>query len=183
MKSNALISIVFILFSLTIGNAQNGGNYASSIGVSGGYAEDGYGIIATYNYHLNRNRYAQLSIFGAIAEDKGTFDIPYNIFTVQPGYFIKVWEERRFKRYSINLGGGGIIGFEVINNGNNELETGAIIDARSQFIYGVYAGMEGEITISNSFSILIKANEYYHINSDIGNFYPYAGIGIRYFLF
>lgn len=159
------------------------GNYASSIGISSGYAEDGFGIMATYNYHLNRSRYAQLSVFAAIAEDKGSFTIPYNIFTVQPGYFFKVLEQRTFKTYALNLGGGAIIGYEVINNGNSLLETGAIIDASSKFIYGVYIGLEGELTLSNDFSLLVKANEYYHANSDVGNFYPYAGIGLRYFLF
>tara|TARA_R110002111_G_scaffold241694_1_gene303462 strand:- start:2546 stop:3085 length:540 start_codon:yes stop_codon:yes gene_type:complete len=173
---------VLTLFITTMAYTQSG-NYASSVGISGGYAEDGYGIMATFNYHVNRERYVQLSIFAAIAEDKGSFDIPYNIFTVQPGYFIKIWEQKNFKRYALNFGGGAIIGYEVINNGSNLLENGAIIDAKSQFIYGAYLGLEGEITLSNDFSFLLKANEYYHVNSDIGNFYPYVGIGLRYFLF
>ncbi|RKN83468.1 conjugal transfer protein TraO [Ulvibacterium marinum] len=177
------ISTLLIALLLTAFGYSQGSNYASSVGLSGGYAEDGFGIMATYNYHLNRNRYAQLSVFAAIAEDKGSFDIPYNIFTVQPGYFIKVWEQKNFKKYAVNVGGGAIIGYEVINNGNSLLETGAIIDAKSQFIYGVLVGLEGEITLSNDFSLLIKANEYYHINSDVGQFYPYAGLGLRYFLF
>lgn len=179
MKIKITILVVFIA---ALGHSQSG-NYASSVGLSGGYAEDGFGIMATYNYHLNRNRYAQLSVFAAIAEDKGSFDIPYNIFTVQPGYFIKVWEQKNFKKYAINVGGGGIIGYEVINNGNSILSNGAILDARSQFIYGVFLGLEGEITLSNDFSLLLKANEYFHINSDVGQFYPYAGLGLRYFLF
>ncbi|SNZ01301.1 conjugal transfer protein TraO [Flagellimonas pacifica] len=174
---------IFMVMQTFMAVGQSGGNYASSVGISGGYVEDGFGVMATYNYHLNRDSYAQLSIFAAIAEDRGTFDIPYNIFTVQPGYFIKVWEQRNFKKYALNIGGGGVIGYEVINNGNNTLETGAIIDAKSQFLFGVYVGVEGEIILGNNFSILIKANEYYHINSDIGHFYPYAGIGLRYFLF
>lgn len=183
MMRNFIIILLLVLANGHTSWAQNSGNYASSIGLSGGYAEDGLGVMATYNYHLSRNRYAQLSVFAAIAEDKGNFNIPYNIFTVQPGYFIKVWEQRRFKKYSLNLGGGAIVGYEVINNGNNLLDTGAVINAKSQFIYGVYLGMEGEINISNSFSILLKANEYYHVNSDVGNFYPYVGAGLRYFLF
>ncbi|MGB3144709.1 MAG: conjugal transfer protein TraO [Maribacter sp.] len=179
MKIKTLIIALFITpFAFC-----QGGNYASSIGISGGYAEDGFGVMGTYNYHLNRNRYAQLSVFVAIAEDKGSFDIPYNIFTVQPAYFIRVWEQKNFKKYALNIGGGAIFGYEVINNGNSLLETGAVIDAKSQFIYGVFAGLEGEITLSNDFSLLLKANEYYHVNSDVGNFYPYAGIGLRYFLF
>ncbi len=176
-----LITSIILLGTVSV--YSQSGNYASSVGISGGYAEDGFGVMATYNYHLNRNRYAQLSVFAAIAEDKGTFDIPYNIFTVQPGYFIKVWEQKNFKKYALNLGGGAIFGYEVINNGNSLLATGAIIEAKSQFIYGAFLGLEGELALSNNFSVLIKANEYYHANSDVGNFYPYAGIGLRYFLF
>lgn len=181
MKKRIPVSLL-MLFAALWGYAQTG-NYASSIGLSGGYAEDGFGIMGTYNYHLNRNRYAQLSIFAAIAEDKGTFNIPYNIFTVQPGYFFKIWEQKNFKKFNLNIGGGGIFGYEVINNGSNLLDTGAIIDAKSQFIYGLFLGLEGEITLSNDFSVLIKGNEYYHVNSDVGKFYPYVGIGLRYFLF
>lgn len=179
-RSLVLFSFLFMAISLS---AQRGGNYASSIGLSSGYAEDGFGIMATYNYHLDRSSYAQLSIFAAIAEDKGDYDIPYNIFTVQPGYFLKVWEQPNFRRYALNIGGGGVIGYEVINNGNNTLDTGAVIDGKSRFIYGIYAGVEWEMILGNDLSLLIKANEYYHINSDVGNFYPYVGIGLRYFLF
>ena len=163
--------------------SQQRGNYASSVGLSGGYVEDGYGIMATYNYHLSRNDYAQLSILVAIAEDRGTFNIPYNVFTIQPGYFVKLLEQKTFKKYALNIGGGGVFGYEAINNGDNSLPTGAVIDGKSQFIYGAFVGVEGEIVLGNNLSILLKANEYYHANSDVGNFYPYAGIGLRYFLF
>jgi hypothetical protein len=177
------IRITVLVLFLSLGSYCQSGNYASSVGISGGYAEDGFGLMATYNYHLDRKGYAQLSVFAAIAEDKGSFDIPYNIFTVQPGYFIKVWEQKNFKTFVLNLGGGGIIGYEVINDGNSILPNGAILDAKSRFIYGVFVGLEGEINLSNNFSVLIKANEYYHINSDVGQLYPYVGLGLRYFLF
>lgn len=175
-------AIYFLLFTGLFAYAQ-GNRYASSIGVSGGYAEDGIGFMATYNHHTNRNQYAQLSIFGSIAEDKGEYNIPYRLFTVQPGYFLKVLEQRTFKRYGLYVGGGGVFGYEVINNGSTVLNNGALIDAKSQFLYGLYLGIEGEYTLGDSISFLLKANEYYHINSDVGNFYPYVGIGIRYFLF
>lgn len=178
----SLVLFLFLFMAMSL-SAQRGGNYASSVGLSGGYAEDGFGIMATYNYHLDRSTYAQLSIFAAIAEDKGDYDIPYNIFTVQPGCFVKVWEQPNFRRYALNISGGGIIGYEVINNGNNTLDNGAVIDGKSRFIYGIYAGVEWEMILGNDLSLLVKANEYYHINSDVGNFYPYVGIGLRYFLF
>lgn len=173
-----------LLFTLLVGgsvHAQMRGNLASSVGVSGGYVEDGFGVMGTFNFHPNRFKYFQISVLAAFAEDNAT-DIPYNIFTIQPGLYYRAYISPR-KNFSLFLGGGGLFGYEVINNGSNELPSGALIDAKSQFIYGGYLGAEAEFALSNDFSLLVKANEYYHINSDVGNFYPYAGLGLRYFLF
>lgn len=175
--------IVIILFCSICGFGQRYNNYASSVDVSGGYAEDGVGFMAAYNYHLDKWSYVQVSIFGSISEDKGKYNIPYNIFTVQPGYFRLLWREPNFQKISFSLGGGAVFGYEVINGGNNELENGALIDGNSRFIYGVYAGLESEYNIHDKWSILLRANEYYHINSDVGKVFPYLGIGLRYFLF
>jgi len=178
-----LLLVVLCIFITMGAMAQRRGNLASSVGISGGYVEDGYGAMGTFNFHPNRYKYFQLSILASFAEDKGRNDIPYNIFTVQPGIFYRVYISPRRKNFSVHLGGGGLFGYEVINNGSNELPNGALIDGKSQFIYGAYLGAEAEVAIGNDFSLLIKANEYYHANSDVGNFYPYVGAGLRYFLF
>jgi hypothetical protein len=178
----ALLVLLLMCFAIS-STAQSGGNLASSVGLSGGYVEDGYGGMVTFNFHPNRYKYFQVSILAAFAEDKGSSDIPYNIFTIQPGLFYRVYISPKRKNFSVHLGGGGLFGYEIINNGSNELPSGAIIDGRSQFIYGLFAGAEAEVALSNDFSILVKANEYYHINSDVGSFYPYVGAGLRYFLF
>lgn len=181
MKQKLILIILIVIAYNT--HSQSYGNYASSIGVSAGYAEDGYGIMATYNYHLDRGSYAQLSVFTAIAEDSGkNYKIPYTIFTVQPGYFKTIWKSR-FQTFGFNLGGGAVFGYEVINGGDNTLDNGADLDAQSKFLFGLFAGIEAEISINNDLSILAKANQYYHATSDLGKLYPYAGIGLRYFLF
>lgn len=172
------------MFGATLSlNAQMRGNLASSVGVSGGYVEDGFGVMGTFNFHPNRFKYFQISVLAAIAEDRGRQDIPYNVFTIQPGIFYRVFIAPRRKNISIFLGGGGLFGYEVINGGSNELPNGALINAKSQFLYGAYLGGEAEFVLSNDFSLLVKANQYYHANSDVGNFYPYVGAGLRYFLF
>lgn len=184
MRKVIPLLLLILCMSLAISaTAQNRGNLASSVGLSGGYVEDGYGGMATFNFHPNRYTYFQVSVLAAIAEDRGSLDIPYNIFTIQPGLFYRVYISPKRKSFSVHLGGGGLFGYEIINNGSNELPTGAVIDGRSQFIYGIFVGADAEVAISNDFSLLVKANEYYHINSDVGNFYPYVGAGLRYFLF
>jgi len=181
-RTGFFVTILFCLATSSV-FSQMRGNLASSVGVSGGYVEDGYGIMGTFNFHPDRYRYFQISVLAAIAEDKGDQNIPYNIFTIQPGIYYRVFIAPQRKNFSLFLGGGGLFGYEVINNGSNELPSGALINGKSQFIYGLYLGAELEVGISNDFSILVKANEYYHVNSDVGNFNPYAGVGLRYFLF
>lgn len=166
-------------------SAQVQGSYSSSIGLSGGYVEDGYGVLFNYNYHMDRYSYFHIGIFGAFAEDRETelYRIPYTVFTFQPGYFRRLYESSGYKPISVLIGIGAVGGYEVINNGNNTLPNGAIIQADSKFIYGGFAGLELDYHFSNSFSLVAKANEYYHVNSDIGNWYPFFGAGIRYYLY
>ncbi len=114
--------LVLLCMSLAISaTAQRRGNLASSVGLSGGYVEDGYGGMATFNFHPNRYKYFQVSVLAAFAEDKGTSDIPYNIFTIQPGLFYRAYISPKRKSFSLHLGGGGLFGYEIINNPSNNV--------------------------------------------------------------
>ncbi len=173
--------VIILLFASNFINAQA---YASSVEVSGGYVEDGLGGYINYNHHLDRRTHLQFGIFVGISKDKSTGeDIPYNIFTFNPGYFRKVISTSSRKPLTLNIGGGAIVGYEIINNGSNELSSGALLNAKSQLIYGAFGGLELEYGLKESFSLTLKAVEQYQVNSDIGQFYPYAGIGLRYYLF
>lgn len=179
--------IATIFFSTSCLRAQNSSNYASTLEVGAGYVVDGIGIMAGYDYYVNKYDYVQLSVFASMSEQvENRYRIPYQEFTVQVGYFIKLWEGEQWKKPgSLNIGGGGsIIGYEAINRGSEQLYNGAIIDGRSKFIYGAFLGLEGEYPIfSNEWALTIKLNEFFHANSDLGQFMLYAGIGVKYYLF
>lgn len=177
--------LIILLFLISFSGYAQYGNFGNSVGVSAGYVEDGLGIMFTYNNHLSRRSYVQVSILGTASEDKakGIYKIPYNIFTIQPGYFYRFYESSVRRNFAAFVGGGALLGYEIINNGDKVLENGAEINARSQFLYGAFVGVEAEYVLSDSFSILGKVNQYYHANSDVGKLFPYAGIGIRYFMY
>lgn len=181
MKNPLIILLLFISFN----SYSQYGKFASSLGVSSGYVEDGLGVMFTYNNHMDRRSYIQVSILGTSSVDKvkDLYEIPYNVFTLQPGYFYRFYESRYKKNFSAFVGGGALLGYEIINNGENTLDNGAIINAKSQFLYGGFVGVEAEYVLSDSFSLLFKANQYYHANSDVGKLFPYVGIGIRYFMY
>lgn len=175
-----LLSTVLLLSGLSL-QAQN---YASSVGISGGYVEDGFGGNATFNFHMNRYSYIQIGIFASFSNEEyaGT-EIPYNVFAFQPGYYRRIAVLNTRNPISFYLGGGAIGGYEVINNGSSELPSGALITAKSQFIYGGFAGGEIEFQIKENISFAIKGQQHYHVNSDIGNMYPFIGGSVRFYLY
>jgi len=158
----------------------------SSIGISGGYTTNGYGGIAEYNYHFGNDNKSVLntSIYFSQATQDFTNDkdVPYNNATLNLGYYYKALESGN-QRFSFFLGGGIVIGYESLNNGKDTLDSGAIIDGESQTIYGGYVGGTLNYLFNDSLAISLVTNEFYHTNSDIGNFAFYAGLGLKLYIF
>lgn len=158
----------------------------SHMGVSGGYAENGFAFLVNYNYGLTESSYLQIGAYGSFAKsiltDQVEYEIPYSDFSLNIGYYHDVFRTNG-KRFKVSIGGGGVAGYELINGGDSELETGALIDAKSQFIYGAFAGAELDIVLSDAVSIYGAVNEYYHVNSDLGHLIFYGGVGIKYYFF
>lgn len=174
---------LLILFFCAAVSAQQYANYSSSLELSGGYAQDGFAANAGFNYYLDRSSYVQGAVYLSFANnEQNGFDVPYNNFTLNVGYFKNIYASLNRKFYAA-IGGGGVIGYEVINNGNEELEGGVLIDNTSELLYGAFVGAEIDIYLSETFSLIAKVNEYYHPSSDLGNFTFYGGAGIRYILF
>ncbi|WP_289034983.1 conjugal transfer protein TraO [uncultured Flavobacterium sp.] len=171
------LSLAFMLFMISSAKSQE-----SAIAVTGGMTEDGSAVLVSYNYNLKTDDFIQGSVFISFAKDDYLSDvsIPYNDFTVNAGYYKRILKTKN-NFLKISLGLGGVFGYESVNNGDRELENGALVMSESKFIYGAFLGLDTDIYLSDNFSVTIKANEYYHHNSDVGQFVPYLGAGIRYF--
>lgn len=158
----------------------------SHLGVSGGYAENGFAFLVNYNYGLTESSYLQAGAYGSFAKsiqtDQVEYEIPYSDFSLNIGYYQDVFRNRT-KQFKVSIGGGGVAGYELVNGGDSELETGALVEAENQFIYGAFAGVEVDIVLNDAISIYGAVNEYYHLNSDLGNFVFYGGVGIKYYIF
>ncbi len=178
-KYKLIIIIIMLTGSLNLFSQDS-----SAIGVYGGITQDGYGVLLNYNYYLNRIDFIQAGVYYSSAEDTlNTIEIPYNDFTIQVGYFTSLLTNK-FERLRLNIGGGVLGGYEVVNNGDNTLDNGAIIISDSNFIYGAFGSLEIEYSLGKGdLSLMLKLNQYYHGNSDLGDFVGFAGAGLRYFLF
>lgn len=170
-----LILAIFFPFVQTYG--QN-----SAVSITSGITEDGYAVLASYNYYLKNDNFVQISTFVSFAEDDYLKDlkIPYNDFTVNAGYYARILKTKN-NAVKISLGAGAVFGYESVNQGDRELENGALVKSESGFIFGGFAGLDADIFLSDKISVIGKFNQYYHHNSDIGQFTPYAGFGLRYF--
>ncbi len=175
-----LILLFMFLFSLTTTFAQKG-----AVAITGGITQEGYAGLISYNYYWNRynSNFIQGSLFLNFSEQEydSTISVPYNDFTFNIGYFQNVIESRSGS-FKTSIGAGVLFGYEAINNGSVELDNGALITSKSGFIYGAFAGVDVDFYLSDKTSLVLKANQYYHANSELGNFLPYVGGGVRIFL-
>lgn len=160
----------------------NANGQDSALSTTGGITEDGFGLLSSYNYYLRNDNFIQASVFVSFAKDhyKENLKIPYNDFTVNAGYFQNVYSTKN-KLLKISLGLGGIFGYESVNRGDRELANGALVMSKSGFIYGAFIGFDTDIYLNDKVSVVVKANEFYHHNSNLGQFTGYCGLGIRYF--
>jgi len=155
----------------------------SSFGFSGGYATNGFGAHASYNYEFSENSYLQTGLFAAKSEDTSNYiDVPYTTFALNIGYYYNIIKDRN-SQFIGSLGGGGSLGYEVINDGNTILEDGAIIQGNTDIVYGGFVGTELKYFLRDEFALLGIVNTYLYTNSDIGVVSVYAGLGIKFYVF
>lgn len=180
MKQKFSIAIIAMLVVQFYCTAQK-----SSIGLSGGYATDGVGFFMQYNHYVDKEskQKIQVGLSYSIASQKvSSISIPYNDIGLTVGYGRIVYESQ-YEQFLASVQGGGIVGYEVINNGNIDLNNGSSINAESQLIYGAYIGTDFSYFISDYLALNLVVNQYYHANSDLGNFSFYAGIGTKFFIY
>ena len=171
-------SILIMLLVQFLVNAQE-----NTLGMSVGYATNGIALQASYNHGISEKEYLQGAVYLSFCKTKHeNIDIPYTDISANIGYFYTLYMDR-LNRFNFSIGGGGVIGYESINKGKPELVTGALINGESQLIYGAYVGAETHVLVSDQIAISAILNQYYHINSDLGNHTFYGGIGVKYFLF
>ena len=175
MKRFLIFIIVVMPFCM---NAQD-----NSIGVTGGYTTNGIGVLASFNLAIKDNSYIQFGGYFSKAEDNaGDFVIPYNNASFNVGYFHNIISSIEGK-FNIAIGAGPIVGYEIVNDGQSEFSSGAVIDGENQVIYGGYAGVDMRIYVSDKISIAAIVNQYYHEGSDLGRAVFYSGLGFRYHIF
>lgn len=156
-------------------------NERNPIGAIIGFAKDGYGAMVTYNYSLQGRKSMIVSALFTDATYSAEVDkIKYSDITLSLGYSFPLNLSKRRKLIA-DFDAGGVLGYELYRNENYDLSRGKIVPDNSEVIYGAYVGLGIDYLISKRTYFFIKANGYYHANSDLNTFVPFAGIGLKYY--
>ena len=84
------------------------------------------------------------------------------------------------KNITLNFGLTGIVGYESLNRGQQILYDGAKILSEDNFIYGVGGRLSLETHLSDLVILLLQCKTKVLWNTDMEQFRPSLGIGIRY---
>lgn len=155
----------------------------SSFGFSGGFATNGFGFHASYNYELSENGYLQTGLFASKSIDKSSdLEVPYTTLALNIGYYYNLVKDRN-SQFIGSIGAGPSVGYEIINNGDTELDNGALINGNSGIVYGGFIGTELKYFISDEIALMGVVNTYLYANSDLGTASLYAGLGVKVYIF
>ncbi len=150
----------------------------SNIGATVGYVENGYGLQGVYDYSLDDKK----AIQGVVHYSNSTLTgIPVEYFGINGNLLFKAFYDRYL--YETFIGIGFNTGYESINAAQMSLDNGSVINSQSNWIYGAQLSFQGEYYITDRIGGYITFVQYYHKNSDLGDFTPYIGAGIKYLLF
>ncbi len=113
--------------------------------------------------------------------DLYTLNITYNRTLLQvPGYR-RVLNMNSYFTFDVGLG--GVVGYEMVNNSTYDLEHRETILDRSKMIYGVVGRADLELFFGiPNVCTFVEANQKYLVNSDIGNMRFTINFGVRVWL-
>lgn len=179
MKQKILFTLLLSLFYLS-SKAQNN---ITSFDFMIGYGEDGITSGFNFNFHKDRKQLWQINFFLNNAKETiSKYEIPYIDATVSFSYNRRIFVNNQNNTFNVFLGAGLLGGYEYINDGNEYLPDGIKLKAQSKVIYGAVFQVQSELWLSDDVYLTFQLAENLHINSDLGNFLFYGGVGIRLYL-
>ncbi|AWX44792.1 hypothetical protein HME9304_01797 [Flagellimonas maritima] len=178
MRKNGL-AFAFLLFT-GLASLQ-GQRSKTAVEFAPGYAQEGFGIKGAFNYYHNRTDYLHANILATFSKEKTStaVTVPYNIFLFNAAYFTPVIKSKDNSN-SLYTGGGISLGYESINGNEPDLEDNSLLVSESGLLYGFYGGINADYFLSDSFSLILPIDLFYHFGSDLGNIHFFTGLGVRY---
>lgn len=139
-------------------------NYALSAGIIS-YAKNGNYFFGVAEYSRRYYHYVD-------------YDIPIDAYLVNGGYSLYLWGDA-MRNVNVNIGLGGVGGYEQVNKGAEIISDGAIINRTERFIYGASGKLSIESYLTDHLVFLVNGQLRFLQNSQLGEFYSLFGFGLR----
>ncbi len=105
--------------------------------------------------------------------------VPQETYTAEGGYSFFLLGDYA-KNITLNFGINGVVGYESINRGEKILLDGAKILTEDNFIYGAGGRLSFETYLSDRFVLVIQGRTKILWGTDLKQFRPSAGVGLRF---
>jgi len=155
-------------------------SHKTALSITGGIVDGGFGGLVALDYKVNEFDYLQFSAQANFTDlDFGDIEVPVDLYAFNAGFFFDVIRNNK-RKFGLALGGGASVGNEIINGNEEQLENNQLLNIEtSQIVIGAFAGLDADIFLIPTVALNIKAQQIFHFNSEIGDFTPYAGLGIK----
>lgn len=131
------------------------------------------------SYARNGNYLFGLAEYSREYDEYTHYDIPIDTFLFNGGYSFYLWGDL-MRNVNINLGIGGLIGYELVNKGDEMLYDGSLLNSTENFIYGANGKLSIESYLTEHWVFLVNGQLRYSQNSQLGQFYALFGFGLRF---
>ncbi|UTG62096.1 conjugal transfer protein TraO [Elizabethkingia anophelis] len=140
-------------------------NYALNVGI--------------ISYARNGSYFFGLAEYGRKYYEYTNYEIPIEMFLFNGGYSFYLWGDF-MRNVNLNLGIGGLVGYEQVNRGDEVIDDGSMLDSTDNFIYGVGGKLSFESYLTRHWVFLINGQLRFLKNSQQGQLHSLFGLGIRY---
>lgn len=165
---------LIIAFTILISSFSYAQQKTSSLAFMGGItAENGLGFMGNYTYTSENANY-EFAVLHSIFKEEGENPLTFSNTTLNVGYLHSVIRNAT-NSISINIGGGVSGGYESIPTPED-----IVLVSESGFIAGVYGVLQADFYLSDTISILLRAQENYNVISTTGKANPFLAVGIKF---
>jgi hypothetical protein len=131
------------------------------------------------SYAKNGNYFFGLAEYSRKYYEYIDYDIPIDTFLFSGGYSLYLWGDA-MRNVNINIGLGGVAGYEQVNRGKAMIKDGAMINTTESFIYGASGKLSLESYLTDHLVFLVNGQLRFLQNSQLGEFYALFGFGLRF---
>ena len=184
VKFVTAIVCIFVFFHTTEAQVHmKGVNHLEiSSGFFDSFDEPGYHVGIYYAKIRNKHWWWRIGFQGNTQElSSNGFAVPVRKYLVNGSYFYTLGSLFRNRLY-FNVGGGALIGYEQINNGEARINESVVLRDRSKTVFGLNPEANVELFLSSKCILSLNYSKRVLINSDLSIWDDVYSAGVKFYI-